>query len=67
MDKSTAELILNQTLVAIEALTATLALARERLTPEELTQLQRGIGLAIGEIEMNINVPLYQRFEDLAP
>jgi hypothetical protein len=35
------------------------------VTAEEFERIRRSIGLAVGAIEMHVNVPLYQMFTDL--
>ncbi|WAC74281.1 hypothetical protein OU995_06045 [Roseateles sp. SL47] len=65
MEKNTAEQIMAKALAAVEELTAALAIAREQTSTDELAKLSKGIGLAIGAIEMHVNVPLYHRFPEL--
>lgn len=65
MQKDIAEQIMAKALAAVEELTAALAIARDHTSPEELKQLTKGIGLAIGAIEMHVNVQLYDQFPDL--
>lgn len=65
MQRDIAEQIMNKALAAVEELTAALAIARAQTSPDELKRLTKGIGLAIGAIEMHVNVQLYDQFPDL--
>ena len=65
MDKDQAVQIKEKALAAVESLISVLATMEGRVSPDEFERIKRSVGLAVGAIEMHINVPLYQMFPDL--
>jgi hypothetical protein len=52
-------------LAAISELVGILAELDGKVSIDEFEQIRKAVGLAIGSIEMHVNVPLYQRFPEL--
>jgi hypothetical protein len=65
MDRDQAVQIKEKALTAVESLMSVLAAMKDQVPPDEFERIKRSVGLAVGAIEMHINVPLYQMFPDL--
>lgn len=42
-----------------------LAIVKDKVSSEEFEQVKKGVGLAIGSIEIQVNAHLYRQFPDL--
>jgi len=65
MHRDQAIRIKEKALAAIEELTSMLVIVEDTLPAEEFERLKKGIGLAIGSIEMHVNAQLYRQHPDL--
>jgi hypothetical protein len=65
MEKVRALEIKKRALAAIVELTAALKDCERVANKAEYAKLKKSIGLAIGAIEMHVNVPLYQQYPEL--
>jgi len=54
LEKDDAKTIRDHALKAIEELMALVYLSKEKCSPEQHEQIQRGVGLSIGKIQMEI-------------
>lgn len=65
MEKDVAIRIKGEALLAVEHLMAALRIAENELSRDEFEEVKKGVGMAIGAIEMRVNVPLYTKHPDL--
>ena len=65
MNREQAVEVKEKALAAVEALTSVLYIVKGKVSDEEFERIKRGIGLAIGSIEIHVNAPLYRQFPDL--
>ncbi len=70
IEKTCAQAVRNQVLRAVEELSTALMTAESGATPEGCAKLKKGIGLAIGHIQVEILEPIYAEhpeLDDLTP
>ena len=65
MNRDQAVEVKERALAAVEALASALDIVKGKVTDEEFEQVKKGIGLAIGSIEIQVNARLYRQFPDL--
>jgi hypothetical protein len=65
MNRDQAVEVKGRTLAAVEALVSVLDIVKGKVPDQEFEQIKKGIGLAIGTIEIQVNAPLYRQFPDL--
>ncbi len=65
MNKASAQTVQKHILQAMEELTAALFAAEDGATPEGYATLKKGIGLALGHIQMEILEPIYAEHPEL--
>jgi hypothetical protein len=59
--------IKEKALAAVEQLASVLDIVKDKVPAEEFERVKKGVGLAIGSIEMHVNAQLYGQYPDLAP
>jgi hypothetical protein len=65
MNRDLAARIKEKALAAVEELTSILDIVKGEIPAHEFEQVKKGVGLAIGSIEMHVNAQLYRQFPDL--
>lgn len=65
MNRDLAVRIKGKALAAVEELASILDIVKDEIPNHEFEQVKKGVGLAIGSIEMQVNVQLYRQFPDL--
>jgi hypothetical protein len=65
MNQDQAVRIKEKALAAVEELTSVLDIVKDQIPAHEFEQVKKGVGLAIGSIEMQVNAMLYRQFPDL--
>lgn len=65
MNRDLAVRIKGKALAAVEELASILDIVKDEIPSHEFEQVKKGVGLAIGSIEMQVNVQLYRQFPDL--
>ena len=65
MNREQAVDVKERALAAVEALASVLDIVKGKVPDDEFEQVKKGIGLAIGSIEIHVNARLYRQFPDL--
>lgn len=65
MNRDLAARIKEKALAAVEELTSILDIVKGELPAHEFEQVKKGVGLAIGSVEMHVNAQVYRQFPDL--
>lgn len=67
MNRDQAVRIKEKALAAVEELASVLDIVKDKVPAEEFERIKKGVGLAIGSIEMHVNAQFYRQYPDLAP
>jgi hypothetical protein len=65
MNRDQAVEVNKRALAAVGALVSILDIVKDKVAAEEFEQVKKGIGLAMGSIEIHVNATLYRQFPDL--
>jgi len=65
MEKHIAEAVRRNSLHAVESLSRILEDAKGRCSPDEFETLKKGVGLAIGKIQVEILNQIYREYPEL--
>ena len=65
MDKQVAIEVQRHALDAVKSLMEAFYACKDHCAPEEVQQIQRGVGLSIGRIETELLSVIYKKFPDL--
>jgi hypothetical protein len=65
MNKNTAEAVRDLSLAAITNLSKLLVVSKDHCTPEEFAALRKGVGIAIGQIQMEILSVICAQYPEL--
>jgi hypothetical protein len=65
MNRDHAVEVNKRALAAVGELASILDIVKDKVAAAEFEQVKKGIGLAIGSIEIHVNAHLYRQFPDL--